>query len=266
MQGEAWWRGLIASSLFHLVIGLLIIVPVVTMDVRAMRERRAALGMDRPGGGGGGRGGTGGPQEEIFYLNVGPAGVEMVPTPTPRPPVPAPEPEPRPDPTPPPPPPEPEQKLEQPPAAPTSPADSGAALASPPSLVDGRGGGSGSDGTAGSGPGSGGGVGSGVGTGRGAGVGPGTGGAATDTIFPPQLLTLALPPLQPPAKVRPYTLVALFDVDERGNTRLIGFNETSDRGFNRRLREVLADVRFRPATLPDGTPVRDTGRFVIEYP
>jgi hypothetical protein len=132
-------------------------------------------------------------------------------------------------------------------------------------LTIGEGGGSGSDGTAGSGPGSGGGIGSGIGTGRGSGVGPGTG-AGADSIYPPTLITLALPPLDTPKKLRPYTLVALFDVDERGNTKLIGFNETGDSGFNRKVRAVLREVRFRPAVRGDGRPVRDTGRFEIEYP
>jgi hypothetical protein len=109
-------------------------------------------------------------------------------------------------------------------------------------------------------------VGSGIGTGRGSGVGPGTGGGGADSTYPPTLVTLALPPLEVPKKLRPYRLVALFDVDERGNTKLIGFNETSDGRFNRKVRDVLAEARFRPAVRMDGRPVRDTGRFEIEYP
>ena len=61
-------------------------------------------------------------------------------------------------------------------------------------------------------------------------------------------------------------LIAYYDVDERGNAKLLGFNETSDRGFNKRLRDVLRDVRFRPATRLDGRAVRDTGMFAIDYP
>jgi len=269
-SNEGRWRGVVASSLFHLLIVFLIVVPVITMDVRDMRERRQASGLDQIGGGGGGLGGTGGAAEEIFYLNVGPEGTTLLPTPTVRPPTPPPEPElepePEPAPEPPPPkaevPPEPQQSS----AVPTPSPDTGTAVVSPPSEVAGTGGGSGTDGSRGSGSGTGGGVGAGDGTGRGSAVGPGTGLAGADSIYPPQLLTLGLPPLQPPSRVRPYTLVALFDVDERGNTKLIGFNETRDGGFNRKLRQVLSDVRFRPAMLLDGTPVRDTGRFVIEYP
>ncbi len=268
MQKDGLWRGILASSAFHLLIGLLIIVPVITMDVRGMRESRKATGLDALGGGGGGKGGTGGVVEEVFYLNVDPStGEEMLPTPTVAPPPqpePPPEPEPVPEPEPIPPPPVPEADT-QTSAVPPSSSDTGTASSSVASAVSGSGGGTGNDGTTGSGPGSGGGVGAGIGTGRGSGVGPGTG-AGTDSIHPPQLLTLGLPPLQPPAKVRPYTLIALFDVDEKGNTRLIGFNETPDGRFNRQLRQVLSDVRFRPATRLDGTPVRDTGRFVIQYP
>ena len=66
--------------------------------------------------------------------------------------------------------------------------------------------------------------------------------------------------------MRPFRLVAYFDVDEKGNTKLISFNQSSDSRFNKRVREVLADVRFRPAVRMDGRPVRDTGKFEIEYP
>lgn len=268
-----FWRGFVVSALLHLTVVLLIVVPVVTLDVRNMREHRRASGFDQPGGGGGGLGGAGAPAEDIFYLNVDPdEGSVLLPTPQLRT-VPEPEEVAAPEPVPvvepdQPDPPIPELTTEVPPiAAPPSPAaDSGAALSSLNLQRAGEGGGTGNDGTRGDGPGTGGGVGAGAGTGQGSGVGPGTGLAGADTIFPPQLQTLGLPPLQPPARIRPYTLVALFDVDERGATRLIGFNETSDGRFNRQLREVLRDVRFRPATLLDGTPVRDTGRFVIEYP
>lgn len=272
MHKDSVWRGILASSVFHLVIVMLIIVPVVTMDVRDMREKRQASGLDQLGGGGGGRGGTGGVAEEIFYLNVdAQAGDEMLETPTVAPPPPMeepPEPVPVPEkePIPPPEAPVPPQVEPEPPAVPTSSSDTGTASLSQRARVAGAGGGTGNDGSDGNGPGRGGGVGTGVGTGSGSGVGPGISGGGTDSIRPPTLLTLGLPPLQPPSRVRPYTLVALFDVDEKGKTTLIGFNETRDGRFNRQLRQVLSDVRFKPATLLDGTPVRDTGRFVIQYP
>ena len=121
------------------------------------------------------------------------------------------------------------------------------------------------DGTGGNGPGSGGGVGSGVGTGRGSGNGPGTGGGTGD-IFPPQVTNLSLLPIPVPHKVRPYKMIAWFDVDERGNARLIAFNPSRDGANNKKIRDMLAEVRFRPAVRPDGTPVRDTVSITAEAP
>lgn len=133
------------------------------------------------------------------------------------------------------------------------------------SVVSGAGGGSGKDGSAGSGPGSGGGVGSGVGTGRGSGVGPGTGGGG-DANYPPSVISLPILPLPVPGKVRPYKLVAYFEVDTVGNARLLAFNPSSDGGYNRRIREMLSEIRFRPATRPDGRPVLDTAVVTAEAP
>ena len=71
-------------------------------------------------------------------------------------------------------------------------------------------------------------------------------------------------PVPVPAKVRPYTLVAVFEVDERGMARLLHFNESKDAGYNRKIRAMLAEIRFRPAVRADGTPVRDTTSIVAE--
>lgn len=271
-QGDSRRRvqGLLGSLALHLLIALVFIAPVMISDVTAVREHRAGGGPGPAGGGGGGTRGTGGDliQERILYTSVYPQASTNAPTlREPDPPVPVPVP-----PPPPPPevvPPEPTPPVVPPPEpAPTTTSalpPNAATSAASAALTVGEGGGSGRDGTAGNGPGSGGGVGSGVGTGRGSGVGPGTGGGP-DSIYPPTLVTLALPPLQPPSNVRPYRLVALFDVDEKGNTELLSFNETRDGKFNRKVREVLAEVRFRPAVRGDGTPVRQTGRFEIEYP
>lgn len=65
-------------------------------------------------------------------------------------------------------------------------------------------------------------------------------------------------PVPVPSKVRPYTLVAVFEVDETGRARLLQFNESKDSGYNKKLRAMLAEIRFRPAVTADGTPVRDT--------
>lgn len=260
-------QGWLGSFGLHLLIVLLFIVPYLAHEVIAVRENRGAGGAGPSGGGGGGRGGTGGvTAERLYWVPISPPAPapaaaperERVVPPPPPPPVVTPPPEPTVVPPPPPTPtPEPAQ------AAAPSEVPAAAAVAGAATL--GVGGGSGTDGSAGSGPGRGGGVGSGIGTGRGSGIGPGTGGGA-DSIHPPTPVSLGLPPLDIPRKVRPYSLIAYYDVDERGNAKLLGFNETSDRGFNKRLRDVLRDVRFRPATRLDGRAVRDTGMFAIDYP
>ena len=55
-----------------------------------------------------------------------------------------------------------------------------------------------------------------------------------------------------------YHLTAYFDVDEKGNAKLLGFNPSPDRGYNGKLRDVLLALRFRPGVRADGVPVRDT--------
>ncbi len=117
--------------------------------------------------------------------------------------------------------------------------------------------GTGSSGTAGAGPGSGGGIGSGVGTGTGSANGPGTGGGPGKS-FPPTPTQFFLPPLPAPSSLRGYHLTAYFDVDEKGNSKLLGFNPSRDGGYNRRLRDVLLALRFRPGVTAEGIPVRDT--------
>ncbi len=117
--------------------------------------------------------------------------------------------------------------------------------------------GSGTSGTAGAGPGSGGSTGSGIGPGTGSSVGPGSGGGPAGS-YPPTPTQFFLPPLPAPASVRGYHLVAWFDVDEKGNATLLGFNPSRDGSYNRKLRDVLLSLRFRPGVRTDGTPVRDT--------
>lgn len=117
--------------------------------------------------------------------------------------------------------------------------------------------GSGNAGTGGAGPGSGGGIGSGVGPGTGSAAGPGTGGGPAGS-YPPSPTQFFLPPLPAPASVKGYHLIAWFDVDEKGNAKLLGFNPSQDGGYNRKLRDVLLSLRFRPGVRADGTPMRDT--------
>ncbi len=238
---EGKWQGFVASLLIHVLIVLLIVGPFVARQV-LVPVHEGAGGPGPAGGGGGGRGGTGG--ERVSFVRVRPAAaaVPKLETPVVKPPVvPPPQPE------------------------PTPPAPQPAVPAPDASVVTGAGGGSGKDGSAGSGPGSGGGVGSGVGTGRGSGVGPGTGGG-TGKVYPPTVTNLAILPIPVPGKVRPYKLVAFFDVDEQGNATLISFTPSRDNGYNRKIREMLAEVRFRPAVRADGTPVRDTTWISAEAP
>jgi hypothetical protein len=146
-------------------------------------------------------------------------------------------------------PPEPKPVVESP-VAPAPPATSAP-------LTTNSGEGTGNAGTEGVGPGTGGGVGSGVGTGRGSSVGPGTGGGPGKD-YPPTLRDLFIPPLPAPDRIKPYHLTAWFDVDEKGNAKLIAFNPSKDGGYNRRLNDVLRSLRFRPGVRADGTPMRDT--------
>lgn len=250
-------EGLIFSALLHAVIILSLFLPPLIATQLDLPLTQGGGGEGPAGGGGGGTGGTGGETttpERVRYLQVAPAPAAQTPTITP-PVVPPPNPEPvkEPDPTPTPPP---TPQATDVPANPTT---------GPTIPTAGTGGGSGHDGSGGNGPGSGGGVGSGVGTGRGSGVGPGTGGGPGD-IFPPTVTNLALLPIPVPNRVRPYKMVAWFEVDERGNAKLIAFNPTRDGNYNKKIRDMLAEVRFRPAVRADGTPVRDTVSITAEAP
>ena len=234
------------SIILHAIILFLVAGPVFVHDT-LMATREGAGGPGAAGGGGGGTRGTGGlVKERVRFIQVVPAPVPVTQpvVPVVKPVVPPPLPMPTPVPTP-------------ATAALTTPKDA--------SLVTGTGGGTGNDGSAGSGPGSGGGVGSGVGTGRGSGIGPGTGGG-TGKIYPPTPTNLVILPIPVPAKVRPYKLIAYFDVDERGNTTLLSFNPSRDSGYNKKIREMLLEFRFRPAVRADGTPVRDTTWISAEAP
>lgn len=234
----------VASILLHAIIIFLIIGPVIAHDMIVSRNEGA--GGKGPAGGGGG-GNRGGAPERAMYIEVAPPPPpQRQPSPQPQvvpPPVVRP-PEPRPD----------------PPAVEPIPV----AATKLPLAASGAGG-TGSDGSGGSGPGTGGGVGSGVGTGVGSGNGPGTGGGA-GRVYPPYVTNLALLPVPVPSRVRPYTLVAVFEVDEKGNARLLHFNETRDADYNRKIRAMLEEVRFRPAVRADGTPVKDTTSITASAP
>ncbi len=272
VAGEDRLRGTLVSILLHLAVILLLVMPVLLQTPRALEAEEGAGGSGPAGGGGGGAGGTGGiprrVEERIRYIEIAPPEdilppldppvlppvlppVEPVVVPPPEP-VPVPPPEPVVE-TPPPAPATPEPKVE------TSPAP----VAPAASIVPGTGGGSGNDGSIGAGPGSGGGVGSGVGTGRGSGVGPGTGGGAGN-IHTPAATQVFIPPLPVPDRIRPYHIVAHFDVDEKGRVIKFTFNESKDREYNRKLKAMLAEVRFRPGTTLEGVPIRATAILTFD--
>lgn len=252
--------GLIVSGLLHALIIVALLLPPLVARQLAEPEAQGAGGAGPAGGGGGGTNGSGGElkPEGIRFLQMAPA------------PAPAPSAtQERPTPTPPPPPPEPEPEPEETPE-PVPEVPQRASSETPPTLgptkpIPGMGGGSGNDGSGGMGPGSGGGIGSGVGTGTGSANGPGTGGGG-DEIFPPTVTNLAILPIPVPNRVRPYKLIAQFEVDEKGNAKLLAFNPSKDRGYNRKIREMLNEVRFRPAVRANGTPVKDTAYITAEAP
>ena len=236
----------LASIFFHALIIFLLIGPAIMHEV-IVSEREGAGGPGARGGGGGGNRGAA-QAEKLNYIEVAPPPppppVKQAPTTQPQlvpPPVVKP----------------PEQKMPELPKVDAVPVQ-----ASQPTLSAGTGG-TGNDGGRGSGPGTGGGVGSGDGTGRGSANGPGTGGGA-GRIYPPYVTNLAMLPVPVPNRVKPYTLRAIFEVDENGNAKLITFNETKDSDYNKKVRAMLQEIRFRPATRQDGTPVRDTATVIAE--
>ena len=237
----------VASVLVHALILLLLLGPFFVHDLLEARAQGAG-GKGPVGGGGGGNNGSGGiVKERLNYMVVQP------PPPDPlriKAPVVPPEVKP---PVPVPPKPEPPKVTPQPEA----PKDA--------SQVTGTGGGTGHDGTAGTGPGTGGGVGSGEGTGRGSARGPGTGGG-DGRVYPPTVTNLAILPIPVPSRVRPYKLTAIFEVDEKGNARLLQFNATRDGDYNKRIKAMLDEVRFKPAVRADGVAVKDTTWITAEAP
>jgi hypothetical protein len=63
-------------------------------------------------------------------------------------------------------------------------------------------------------------------------------------------------PMPIPGKVRPYRMVAEFEVDSTGAARLLNFSPSRDAGYNRKVREMLLEIRFRPAVRVNGRPIR----------
>lgn len=249
--GEPRAQATVAAMAFHLLVILLVLAPTLFVSKQLLDYTQRGAGGPGPVGGGGG--GAQSFPGRIKYLpervdfmklekqnpappkkeEIVPAKVETIKPPDPPPPPPQPD----------------------PPATAASDSAAAAARADSASALAGAGRGTGNDGTTGNGPGRGGGEGSGVGTGRGSGTGPGTGGG-DGTIYPPTVVALPILPLPIPAKVRPYKMVAQFEVDSTGQATLIGFNPSRDSGYNRRIRQMLLEIRFRPAVTMDGRPVK----------
>jgi protein TonB len=242
---EKGWRGLVAALTVHAGILFLLILPALIGTALAVSQDSAGAKGPRGGGGGGRLGLMGGAESVRFIMPPKSA----TPAPTPAVVTPPPKPVPKAEVVPPPPAP---PTASTPPAAPAPAAPAG-------------GSGSGGDATNGNGPGVGGGAGAGVGTGTGNNAGPGTGGDGSDK-YPPSVTNLAILPIPVPNGVRPYKMIATFDVDEKGTAKLIGFNPSRDGGYNRRIREMLSEIRFRPATLKNGQAVRDTAVIIAEAP
>jgi periplasmic protein TonB len=227
--------------MLHALVVLLVVAPPVLSRTKIELVEQGAGGPGPAGGGGGGRGGTGGGPvaEQIQYVSVSPPQVAPAAVPEPEPVVAEVVPDP----------------IIQPPVAPPSATPAEATRVADAAPVPGVGGGSGTDGTSGAGPGSGGGVGTGIGTGRGSGVGPGTGGGE-QANYPPSPTEMFLPPMPWPDRIRGFHLIAEFDIDASGKVLGFTFTETRDGGYNRKLRDVLSSIRFRPGSRPDGTPIR----------
>lgn len=253
-------RSLVFAILLHVAVILLLVVPFTSPEL--LRQVLGAGGLGPAGGGGGGNKGAGGRmiEERLQYVRIAPSPPAAVPLP-PRPQVVPPI-------TPPVTPPEVKPPVVPPPTPaavtpPPTPAAQTPAAATTPAATAGAGTGvgTGNDGSGGTGPGSGGGVGSGIGTGRGSAVGAGTGGGP-GSIYPPAPTELFLPPLPVPNKAKG-TIVVVFDVDSTGKVLDLQFSPTKDGAYNRKLRESLIAIRFRPAVNAQGVPVR--ARAEITY-
>jgi periplasmic protein TonB len=227
----------------HALILFLILAPIVGSSDFMRPDVLGGGGPGPAGGGGGGNNGAALGQERLQFVQVK-ADPTVMPKVTPKtvPPV----------------------KPKQPTPQVESPVTPAQQVATTPVTTPSTGEGAGTAGTAGAGPGTGGGVGSGEGTGRGSSVGPGTGGGPGKD-YPPTVRDLFIPPMPAPSAVKGFHMKAFFDVDEKGNAKLLGFNPTRDGDYNKRVTEVLKSMRFRPGVRADGTPMRDTAEIEIIF-
>jgi protein TonB len=251
--------GRVAAIVIHALILLLLVAPLTSPELR--EEIFGAGGAGPAGGGGGGSRGNGGgtpKTERMQFVQI------AAPTPTPVP-VPVPQvvkpPEVKPPVVPPvvtpPPTPKPAEPVKTETKSNTPPVDA-------PGKIAGVGGGTGNDGSAGTGPGSGGGTGSGVGTGKGTSNGAGTGGGA-GMIYPPTPTVMFIPPIPAPSKLKGKEMIAEFDVDSTGKVIDFQVASTNDGAYDRKLRESLMGVRFRPAVNGLGVPVRAKTQIIYTF-
>lgn len=213
-------------------------------DFLRSSDSGAGAGDERGSAGGGGGGSAG--EETVVYVEVAPARPAPTAPPNPAdlafqevlPPV---------------------DSVPPPPVEPTTPA---APLPSAAPRVIGSVAGAAGSGGGGSGRGVGSGTGSGIGPGSGSGTGGGTGagmgtgsgpGAGAGGIAPPIPEMLLLPPPHP-RSLRGRSIVVRLQIDEHGAVRDVKLT-TGNRGYDRQLRRVAMDWRFRPARDPNNRPI-----------
>src|SRR5688572_10176260 len=218
--GEPRAQATAAAIAFHLLMILLVLAPAIFVSNQLLEFTQRGAGGPGPVGGGGG-----GDQSFPGRIKYVPERVDFMKLETTAPRIEVPKPKPE-EVKPPPPPPTPE-----PPVVVAKDSAASAVRVDSTSVMTGAGRGTGTDTSGGTGPGRGGGVGSGVGTGRGSATGPGIGGG-DGTIYPPQVVSIAMLPLPILSGVRPYRMVAQFEVDSSGNARLIAFSPSRNAGYN----------------------------------
>ena len=233
---ERRWRAAIVSVALHVAAALLLLVPAIAAVIVHVNAARSAGSAGVRGGGGGGH-----LQERLRYVQTPAAAPPSPPPPALK--APAKPPPPKPPPPQPPP----------PPTSSVSVHDSSAVAQAP------------GDGAGHNGPGTGGGTGAGGGTGVGNVAGPGTGGDPEPTKIRAATDVMTLATIDPPKRPRPFRLHAVFAVDVHGDARLLTVNKADDGDFNRAMQTRLKETHFKPATLPNGTPVPDTVSIDIDY-
>ncbi|MFN0179298.1 MAG: energy transducer TonB [Gemmatimonadales bacterium] len=227
--------GAVIAVVAHLLIfsALIALAPLRNLD---FQDNAGAPGAERSGGGGGGGG-----RVRLVALPALAHAVVPPPPPVVPPPVPPPVMVP---------------PIETPVVAPPAP-DTVLPAATTDQPASGSGGGRGTGSGSGSGTGTGSGSGAGSGSGTGSGTGPGSGGGGT--ARPPEPRQLILPPPDVPKSMRGITISVTFLVGPEGRVESVRFvPEPDDRGFAKKLEEVMRNYRFRPARGPDGTVVAGT--------